>query len=66
MHNLTEYSDNYLRTSGSLYQFCMVNPKIPIIDSESFKIISRSLNNTNDASTVKTEIAVPLEYLSNF
>ena len=31
--NLIEYSDNYSKTSRSLYQFCLHEPKYPITDS---------------------------------
>ena len=31
-YNLREYSDNYLKTSKSLYQFCRHEPKNPLTD----------------------------------
>ena len=37
MYNLIEYSDNYSKTSGSLYQYYKDDPNNNIIDSESFK-----------------------------
>ena len=51
MYNLIKYSDNYSKTSGSLYQFWRDEPKDPITDSESFKFKSRFLNDTNNAGT---------------
>ena len=37
MYNLIEYSDNYLKTSGSLWQYYKDEPNDNIADSESFK-----------------------------
>ena len=37
MYNLTEYSDNYLKTSGSLWQYYKDEPNDNIADPESFK-----------------------------
>ena len=67
MYNLIEYSDNYSKTSGSLWQYYNDDPNDNIEDSESFKSkvkITRktpSNGNKNDVS-----IIVPLKYLSNF
>ena len=61
MYNLIEYSDNYLKTSGCLYQFCRHGPNNNISDSESFKFRSKFLNNTNNESIIDAEIAVPLK-----
>ena len=36
MHNLIEYSDNYTKTSGSLWQYCRNEPNNNIENSESF------------------------------
>ena len=52
IYNLIEYSDNYLKTSRSLYQFCRDEPKNPIADSELLKFKSRFLNNTNNAKLI--------------
>ena len=69
MYNLIEYSDNYAKTSGSLWQYFRDEPVADddIEDSESFeskiKITGKTPNNNN----VKDfEIIVPLKYLSNF
>ena len=64
MHNLIEYSNNFQKKSGSLYQLCRII--LIIKDSGSFKFKSKFLYNTNDASIVNAKIAVPLKYLSNF
>ena len=37
MYNLTEYSDNYSKPSGSLWQYYKDEPNDDIADSESFK-----------------------------
>ena len=37
MHKLIEYSDNYSKTSGSLWQYYKDEPNDSIADSESFK-----------------------------
>ena len=37
MYNLIEYSDNYLKTSGSLWQYYRDDPNDSITGSESFK-----------------------------
>ena len=37
MYNLIEYSDNYSKTSGSLWQYYRDEPHDNIADSESFK-----------------------------
>ena len=36
MYNLIEYSDNYLKTSGSLWQYCK---EIPAIDDDGLLLI---------------------------
>ena len=64
MYSLIEYSDTYSKSTVSLYQFCKDEPKNPILDSESFSFKSRFFNNTNNASTINVEIAVPLKYLN--
>ena len=67
MYNLIEYRNNYSKTWGWLWQYCRDEPKTTLKDSESFKpkaeITGRTPNNGN---TQNIEIAVLLEYLSNF
>ena len=67
MYNLIEYSDNYAKTSGSLWQYCRDEPNDNLADSESFKskirITGKAPNNGNEKDV---EIMVPLKYLSNF
>ena len=67
MYNLIEYSDNYAKTSGSLWQYFRDELQDNLADSESFKskikITGKTLNNDNETGV---EIMVPLKYLSNF
>ena len=67
MYNLIEYSDNYSKTSGSLYQYYKDEPNDNIADSESFKSKVKITGKTPAAGNTKdVEIIVPLKYLSNF
>ena len=67
MYNLIEYSDNYAKTKGSLWQYFRYEPNDNLADSESFqskiKITGKTPNNNN---VKDVEIMVPLKYLSNF
>ena len=76
MYNLVEYSDNYSKTSGSLWQYCK---DIPAVDnnnaivnfaennlSDSFNFKVKMTGQTGDDGTKNVEIMVPLAYLSNF
>ena len=67
MYNLIEYSDNYSKTSGSLWQYYKDDPHNNIVDSESFKSKVKITGITPvDGNTKDVEIIVPLKYLSNF
>ena len=67
MYNLLEYSDNYSKTSGSLWQYYKDDPNDNLTDSESFKSTVKITRNTpNNGNTKDVEIIVPLKYLSNF
>ena len=66
MYNVIECSNNYLRTSGSLWQYHKDDPNGNMTNSESFKFKSRLNNSTNNAGILNMKIAVPLKYLSNF
>ena len=76
MHNLTEYSDNYSKTSQvyilrfssitqSLYQFCRDEPNNVVTESESFKFKSKFWENTNNVSIINSIIALPIKYFSS-
>ena len=76
MYNLIEYSDNYSKTSGRLWQYCKdipaVNNNNGIVDftdnnltgSLNFKVKMTSQTGVDGTKNVK--IMVPLKYLSNF
>ena len=68
MYNLIEYSDNYAKTSGSLWQYFRDEPDDNNIeDSKSFKAKIKITGKTpNDNNEKDVEIMVPLKYLSNF
>ena len=67
MYNLIEYSDNYSKTSGSLWQYYKDDPNDNIADSESFKSKVKITEKTpNNGIKKDVEIIVPLKYLSNF
>ena len=67
MYNLIEYSDNYSKTSESLWQYYRDEPNDNIADSESFKSKVKITGKTPAAGNTKDgEIIVPLKYLSNF
>ena len=76
MYNLIEYSDNYSKTSGSLWQYCK---DIPAVDNnnaivnfadnnltDSFNFKAKIAGQTGNNGTKNVEIMVPLKYLSNF
>ena len=67
MYKLIEYSDNYAKTSGSLWQYYRDEPNNNLADSESFKFKVKITGKTpNDDNEKDVEIMVPLKYLSNF
>ena len=66
MFNLIEYSDNYAKTSGSLWIYYRDEPNDNLADSESFKSKIKITGKTLAAGNGKdVEIIVPLKYLSN-
>ena len=77
MCNLIEYSDVYLKRSGSLWQYYKDEPALDnnnnIIHfpannnkSISFKFRQQITGQTGNGATKDNEIMVPLKYLSNF
>ena len=76
LHNLIKHSDNYVKTSGSLWQYCKdippVNNNNAIVDftganlTNSFNFKAKITGQTGDDGTKSVEIMVPLKYLSNF
>ena len=75
MYNLIEYSDNYSKTSGSLWQYCKGIPAVnndgAVVDfnganaTDSFNFKTKTTGQTNNNGTINVEIMVPLKYLSN-
>ena len=76
LYNLKVYSDNYSKTSGSLWQYCK---EIPALNNQgnianfdgtnatdSFNFKTKITGQTNDNGRIGVEIMVPLKYLSNF
>ena len=57
MYNLIEYSDNYSKTSGSLWQYCRDKPSKQLVNSKSFKSEIKIIGNTPAAGN---KIALPL------
>ena len=67
MHNLIEYSDNYSKTFGSLWQQYKDDPSDNITKSESFKYKIKITGKAPAGGNTKdVKIAVPLKYLGNF
>ena len=76
MDNLTECSDNYSKTSGSLWQYCKDIPTVDnnnaivnftdnnLTDSFNFKV--KIIDQSENDGTKIVEIIVPLKYLGNF
>ena len=76
MYNLIEDSDNYSKTSGSLWQWFKETPAVNnngnIVDfnwanaTDSFNFKTKITGQTNNAGTIDVELMAPLKYLSNF
>ena len=76
MYNLIEYSDNYAKTTGSLWQYCKDIParnnNNEIIEfsagnpTDSFNFKVKITGRTGDDGTKNVDIMVPLKHLSNF
>ena len=67
MYNLVECSNNYSKTTGSLWQYYKDEPNVTLTDSESSKSKAKITGKIpNDSNTKGVEIAVLLKYLSSF
>ena len=76
MYNLIEDSDNYSKTSGSLWKWFKETPAVNnngnIVDfnwanaTDSFNFKTKITGQTNNAGTIDVELMAPLKYLSNF
>ena len=76
MYKLIEYSNNYSKTSGSLWQYCKdipaVNNNCNIVEfnganaTDSFNFKSKITGHTRDNGRIDNiEVTVPLKYLRN-
>ena len=75
MYNLLEYSDNYVKTLGSLYQYCRDEPALydkgAIVDFDDNSTtdlfnFKEKISQTDDNGAKNVEITVPLKYFNNF
>ena len=76
MYNLIEYSNNYAKTTGSLWQYSKdipagnANDEIIVFDvnnvTDSFNFKVKITSRTGNNGRKDVEIMVPLKYLSNF
>ena len=76
MYNLIKYSDNYAKSTGSLWQYCKdiparnANDEIIVFDvnnvTDSFNFKVKFTGQTGNNGRKNVEIMVPLKYLSNF
>ena len=77
MYNLIEYSDNYVKTTGSLWQYCKAIPARNNNNNEineftggnttdSFNFKAKVTGRTGNNGTKDVEIMVLLKHLSNF
>ena len=75
-YNLIEYSNNYSKTPGSLWQYYKeipaINNNVAIVDfnganvTDSFNFKTKITGQINDDGTIDVEIMVPLNYPINF
>ena len=76
IYNLIQYSDNYSKTSGSLWQYCK---EIPVVNNagdigefnganatDSFNFKTKITGQTSNNGRIDVEIMVPFKYISNF
>ena len=69
MYNLLEYSKNYRKTTGSLWNYYRDEPSNPLSsNSESIKYKTSITGKTheNNDSLTDVKVVIPLKYLSNF
>ena len=73
MYNLLEYSKNYKKTIGSLWNYYRDEPSNPLSSNSEFFRYRTSIGNTYnvgadeaDYDANKIEVVIPLKHLSNF
>ena len=67
MYNLIEYSDNYSKTFGSLWQYYKDDPNENITQPESFKSKIKIMGKTSAAGNTKNKCTIKIfkEFLEN-
>ena len=65
MYNLIEYSVNYLKTCGSLWQYYRDEPPAAIVNSKSFKP-KNTITKKIPANGNKMMLKLPLKYLKQY
>ena len=76
MYNLLEYSKNYRKTIGWLYNYYRDElsddnnpnnfPNTNVVNSNAFEYKNKITGNTNNQGTKDVKLAIPLKYLDNF
>ena len=69
LYNLIEYSDNYLKISGSILQYCkeiLLQIMLVILLIQLLLKQKKTVQTNNNGRIDNVEIMVPLKYLSNF
>ena len=76
MYKVIEYSDNYSKTSGSLWQYCkdipVINNDGNIVDfngvnaTDSFNFKTKITGQTDNNGRIDVEIIIPLKHLAIF
>ena len=69
MYNLLEYSKNYRKTTGSLWNYYRDEPSDPLsFNSESFKYKTSIKGKTpqNGDLLTNAKVVIPLKHLTNF
>ena len=66
IHNLIEYSDNYVKIFGNFLHYDTDQPADNTRNSNSLKSKKKSefLDNNKNADTITSKIAVPMKYIS--
>ena len=66
MYNLIEYSDNYSKTSGSLWQYFKDEPNDNLTDSESLKSEIKITSNAPAAGKKDVELNCTIKVFKQF
>ena len=66
VYNLIEYSDNYSKTSGSLWRYYKDEPTNNLVNSKSFKFWIKNRKTTANGNTKDVDVTVPLKYFLGY